>query len=88
MEYLARGLPVAVNEQPEQSRITRSVNGGVVVSDASKFAQGISSVLMVRWDKPAIQQAFAKLRGYDSLVQEVHEMLVRELGCENGRSTS
>ncbi len=71
-EYLAYGLPVVANDQPDQAYLLRETGGGIcVVSSAEGFANGILELLA---DPLRAQQmaeagrvAIARLRSYDVL---------------------
>lgn len=76
MEYLACGIPVVCNDQPDQAFVVERSGGGVVVPmDAPSFAAGIMSLI----DDPFRARELAKAgrrwvrahRGYDKLGAEV-----------------
>jgi len=71
-EYLAYGLPVVANDQPDQAYLLRETGGGVCVTmSAEGFANGILELLAdpVRAQQMAEagRAAIARLRSYDVL---------------------
>lgn len=69
-EYLAYGLPVIANDQPEQAYLLEATGGGLCVAlSAEGFAQGILELLAdpdrARTMSVAGRAAIAQLRSYD-----------------------
>jgi glycosyltransferase involved in cell wall biosynthesis len=84
-EYLAYGIPVVANDQPDQAALLEQTGGGLCVPlTAQGFAQGVCALLadpqraraMARQGRARIGQ----LRSYDVLAQQLAAQYRRLLG--------
>lgn len=78
LEYLALGVPVVANDNPDQERVLREGGGGLCVPlTAQDFAQAVSRLLAdegLRRAMAASGQAHVRAaRGYDTLAKRVAE---------------
>lgn len=89
-EYLAYGLPVVANGQPDQAALLEQTGGGLCVPlSADGFAQGILAMLA----NPAQARAMAEqgrarigqLRSYDVLAEQLAAQYRRLLGRSAGQ---
>lgn len=92
IEYLACGMPVVCNDQPDQLDVVRSSSGGVVVQlDAAGFADGIERLLRdpedARRRGEAGREWVRRHRDYSVLALDVAERLraVAERRAGDGR---
>jgi glycosyltransferase involved in cell wall biosynthesis len=76
IEYLALGVPVVANDNPDQERVLREGGGGLCVPlTAQHFAQAIARLLLdapLRRAMAASGQAYVRAaRGYDTLAKRL-----------------
>ncbi len=81
LEYLALGVPVVANDNPDQERVLREGGGGLCVpltaEDFARAASGLLADAPLRRAMAASGQAYVRTaRGYDALAQRVAEKYV------------
>jgi glycosyltransferase involved in cell wall biosynthesis len=86
-EYLACGIPVVANDQPDQAYLLRETGGGLCVPlTAEGFAEGILKLLRdPEWARRmgrSGQNAILRLRGYEVIARELARRY-RHLAAEN-----
>jgi glycosyltransferase involved in cell wall biosynthesis len=76
MEYMALGIPVVVNDNPDQKHVVQQANCGLCVDlDATAFAQAVLALLRdpsrCKEMGAAGERYIAQHRGYDRLAKRV-----------------